>query len=100
MTPRNTPHFHINVLPDARSVRNTRALIRTLLDFLRSHDCRSVYGRMVTHSSRRRLGLFRRYGFRVLDRVEVTKYQMMHPGRVLLCTVIKDLTHSRCRARI
>jgi ribosomal protein S18 acetylase RimI-like enzyme len=92
VTPRNTPHFHMNVLPDARSVRNTRALIRTFLDFLRSHGCQSVYGQMVTYSNRRTLSLFRRYGFRVLDRVEVTKFRAMHRDRVLLCTVIKDLS--------
>jgi ribosomal protein S18 acetylase RimI-like enzyme len=100
VTPRNTPHFHMNVLPDARSVRNTRALIRTFLDFLRSHDCRSVYGQMVTYSGRRTVSLFRRYGFRVIDRVEVTKYRSLHGGRVLLCTVIKDLTRNQSRAHI
>ena len=86
--------------PIVRSVRNTRALIRTFLDFLRYHECRSVYGQMVTYSGRRTLSLFRRYGFRVIDRVEVTKYRSMHRGRVLLCTVIKDLTRNHCRARI
>jgi hypothetical protein len=100
VTPRNTPHFHMNVLPDARSVSNTRAMIRTFLDFLRSHNCRSVYGQMVTHSSRRQLSLFRRYGFRVIDRTELTKYRSIHRGRVLLCTVVKDLTQKECRARI
>jgi hypothetical protein len=100
VTPRNTPHFHMNVLPDARSVSNTRAMIRTFLDFLRSHNCRSVYGQMVTHSSRRQLSLFRRYGFRVIDRTELTKYRSIHRGRVLLCTVVKDLTQNECRARI
>ena len=100
VTPRNMPHFHMNILPDARSVRNTRALIRTFLDFLRSHDCRSVYGQVVTYSGRRTVSLFRRYGFRVIDRVEVTKYRSMYRGRVLLCTVIKDLTQNRCRAHI
>jgi len=92
VTPRNTPHFHMNVLPDARSVQNTRALIRTFLDFLRHHGCKSVYGQMVTYSGRRTLSLFRRYGFRVLDRVEVTKYRSMRRDRVVLCTVIKDLS--------
>ena len=60
--------------PDARSVRNTRALIRTFLDLLRSH--------------------------KVIDRVEVTKYRSVHRGRVLLCTVIKHLTRNECRAHI
>ena len=103
VTPRNTPHFHMNVLPDARSVRSTRILIRTFLDFLRARGCRAVYGQMVTFSGRRTVSFFKRYGFRVLDRVEVTKYRSMHGGRVLLCTVIKDLSTApwnRPQARI
>jgi hypothetical protein len=36
--------------------------------------------------------VFARYGFRLIDRVEVTKYRAQHPGRVFLSTVIKDLT--------
>jgi hypothetical protein len=103
VTPRNTPHFHMNVLPDARSVRSTRILIRTFLDYLRARGCRAVYGQMVTFSGRRTVSFFNRYGFRVMDRVEVTKYRAMHGGRVLLCTVIKDLSAApwnRPQARI
>jgi L-amino acid N-acyltransferase YncA len=90
--PRNTPHFHINVLPAARSVRGTRALIRTFLELLRAQGHQRVYGQMVTYSTRRNEGLFRRYGFEVVDRVEITKYRAHFRGRVLLSTVVKDLT--------
>jgi len=89
--PRNTPHFHMNVLPDARSVRNTRALIRTFLDFLRAQGHDRVFGQMVTFGARRTESLFNRYGFRVVDRVELTKYRKLYRGQVLLCTVLKDL---------
>jgi GNAT superfamily N-acetyltransferase len=90
VAPRNTPHFHMNVLPDARSVRSTRALIQSFLDFLRARGYRRVYGQMVTYSTRRNDGLFRRYGFEVIDRVQVTKYRALHPEPVLLSTVVKD----------
>lgn len=89
--PRNTPHFHLNVLPEARSVRSTRALIQAFLDFLRVHGHRRVYGQMVTFATRRNEGLFNRYGFRVIDRVLVTKYRALHSEPVLLSTVVKDL---------
>ena len=89
--PRNTPHFHMNILADARSVRNTRALIRAFLGFLRAHGYARVYGQMITYSTRRNEGLFRRYGFEVIDRVPVTKYRALHPEPVLLSTVVKDL---------
>lgn len=91
VAPRNTPHFHMNVLPDARSVRSTRALILAFLDFLRTHGHRKVYGQMITYTTRRNEGLFKRYGFEVIDRVQVTKYRALHPGPVLLSTVVKDL---------
>ncbi|HEY2275728.1 MAG TPA: hypothetical protein VGH61_09515 [Steroidobacteraceae bacterium] len=91
VAPRNTPHFHLNILPDARSVRNTRALIHSFLDFLRAHGHRRVYGQMVTYATRRNEGLFKRYGFEVIDRVQVTKYRALHPEPVSLSTVVKDL---------
>ena len=90
--PRNTPHFHINVLAEARSIKGTRALIHAFLNFLRARGHRSVYGQMVTYTTRRTEDLFERYGFRVIDRVEVTKYRGRYHGRVLLSTVVKDLT--------
>lgn len=91
VAPRNTPHFHINVLPDARSVRSTRALILAFLNFLRARGHERVYGQMVTYATRRNEGLFQRYGFEVIDRVQVTKYRALHPEPVLLSTVVKDL---------
>ncbi|MBV8147438.1 MAG: GNAT family acetyltransferase [Gammaproteobacteria bacterium] len=94
VAPRRTPHFHINLLPDARSVKNARALLRTFLDFLRAHGHDQVYGQMVTYDARRKESLFNRYGFRVLDTVEVTKYRALYRGRVLLRTVFKDLRAS------
>jgi hypothetical protein len=89
--PRNTPHFHMNILTDARSVRNTRALIHSFLDFLRAQGYRRVYGQMITYSTRRTEGLFNRYGFEVIDRVRVTKYRALHSGPVMLATVVKEL---------
>jgi hypothetical protein len=85
------PHFHVNVLPAARGVRSTTALIRTFLEFLRAGGHRSVYGQMVTYPARRSESLFTRYGFQVLDSVEVTKYRSLRDGPVLLTTVVKDL---------
>jgi TolB-like protein len=35
--------------------------------------------------------MFERYGFKVIDRMEVTKYRDIHPKPVFLSTVVKDL---------
>jgi hypothetical protein len=92
VAPRNTPHFHINILPEAKSVASTRALIQAFLTFLHARGHRSVCGQMVTFATRRTEALFSRYGFRVVDQVEVTKYRGHYGGRVLLSTVVKDLS--------
>jgi hypothetical protein len=89
--PRFTPHFHINLLEDARSLKHTRLLIQTFLELLHSHGHKQVYGQMVTYEARRTGSLFARYGFHVMDRVELTKYKRYYAGRVFLTTLVRDL---------
>lgn len=90
--PHGTAHFHINLLADVRNVAATRELIDSFLRHLRANGAKAVYGQMVTFSERRGERMFERYGFRVLNRSEITKYRRFHPGKVFLCTVLKDLT--------
>jgi hypothetical protein len=89
--PRRTAHFHINLLAEARNVPTTRALMDAYLAYLTSKGEKRVYGQMVTFESRRGAKMFERYGFRVLNRAEISKYRRFHPEPVYLCTVIKDL---------
>jgi hypothetical protein len=89
--PRFTPHFHINLLPAARSVKHTRLLIQAFLELLHRRGHKRVYGQMVTYEMRRTEPLFARYGFQVTDRVELTKYRDSYPGRVFLSTVVREL---------
>ena len=89
--PRKTAHFHINLLADARSVASTRALMDSYLRYLHEHGEKRVFGQMVVFEDRRGTKMFERYGFRVLNKAEITKYRDLHPGTVYLCTVIKDL---------
>jgi L-amino acid N-acyltransferase YncA len=93
--PRRTAHFHINLLADARQVSTTRALMDSYLEYLHAHGERAVYGQMVVFEDRRSAKMFERYGFRVLNKMEITKYRDLHPEPVYLCTVIKDLQENR-----
>jgi len=90
--PRTTPHFHINLRPPARDVAATRRLMELFLESV----CRSghvrVCGQMVSFEERRTDALFERYGFQVLHRSEISKYRNVYPGRVFICTVVKDLS--------
>lgn len=89
--PRHTAHFHLNLLPEARSVPGTRALISAYLAYLHANGEKRVYGQMVSFSNRRGEKMFERYGFKLLNRAEITKYRRLHPEPVFLCTVVKDL---------
>lgn len=89
--PRRTPHFHINLLPDARKMSTARALMSAYLSYLYRSGEKRVYGQIVTFESRRGERMFERYGFKVLNRAEITKYKAFYPESVYLSTVIKTL---------
>jgi hypothetical protein len=90
-SPRRTAHFHVNLLADARSVAQTRALMDSYLKYLSENGEKRVFGQMVVFEDRRGTRMFERYGFKVLNKAEITKYRDLHPGPVYLCTVVKDL---------
>ncbi|MEP6809717.1 MAG: GNAT family acetyltransferase [Chthoniobacterales bacterium] len=89
--PRRTPHFHINLLPDARKMSTTRALLNAYFGYLSRSGEKQVFGQIVTFESRRGERMFERYGFRVMNRAEITKYKAFYPESVYLSTVIKNL---------
>jgi ribosomal protein S18 acetylase RimI-like enzyme len=90
--PPDIPHFHFNIRPEARSVGATREMVDTFFQYLTAHGEKQVYGQVVVYESRRGGRMFERFGFRVIDQREVTKYRELHPGKVFLFTVLKDLT--------
>ena len=89
--PRHVPHFHINLLPEARKASTTRALMSAYLSYLYRSGEKRVCGQIITFESRRGKKMFERYGFKVLNRAEITKYKAFYPESVYLSTVIKNL---------
>ena len=65
--PRRVPHFHINLLPEARKMATTRALMSAYLSYLYRCGEKHVYGQIVTFESRRGEKMFERYGFNVYE---------------------------------
>jgi alpha-1,6-mannosyltransferase len=90
--PSGTPHFHLNLLPDARGLAGTKALVDAFLTYLRQQGETAVYGQMVVYEERRGDALFSRFGFSVLNRQELTKFRDHYAGRVFLCTAWQDLS--------
>ena len=97
--PARTPHFHINLLPEARKISTTRALMSAYLSYLYRCGEKRVYGQIVTFESRRGEKMFERYGFRVMNRAEITKYRAFYPESVYLSTVIR-ISRRRSRSRL
>ncbi|MDZ4743759.1 MAG: GNAT family acetyltransferase [Verrucomicrobiota bacterium] len=91
LTPENTPHFHINLLADARKVGTTRALIDAYLQYLAQCGEKAVFGQMITYESRRGERMFERYGFKLIDKKKVSKFDGLSGEQVYLCTVLKNL---------
>ena len=91
--PRRTAHFHINILPEAKGLAGSHEMMTRYCDFLRSKGETQVFGQMVTFESRRGAKVFERFGFRVVEKREITKYRGKHPEPVYLTTVIKQLTN-------
>jgi L-amino acid N-acyltransferase YncA len=89
--PRFVGHFHVNLLPAAKSVRVFRQLLETYLRYLYDQGVRRVHAQMVTFDDRRGLKLFERYGFEVINQSEITKYRRFTDQKVYLCTIVKSL---------
>ncbi len=90
--PKHVPHFHINLLPQARSVPDTYRLIQSFLNYLVAAGEKSVFGQMVVFDGKRGPRMFARYGWTILNKSEITKYRQHYPEPVFLYTVMKDLT--------
>jgi hypothetical protein len=91
VAPARRPHLPITQLPEARKMSTTRALMSAYLSYLYGCGEKQVYGQIVTFESRRGEKMFERYGFRVMNRAEITKYRAFYPESVYLSTVIKNL---------
>jgi hypothetical protein len=89
--PRTIGHFHINLLPEMRSIVVCRQLLETYFRFLHENKVKQVHAQMVTFDGRRGFKLFERYGFRVLNQSEITKYRQFTTQSVYLCTIVKEL---------
>ncbi len=88
--PKRTPHFHVNLLPEARGLAVGKTLFDAFMAHLVERKVTRIYGQMVSFEGRRGEAMFRRYGFRLLNRAEITKYRDFRVEPVFLSTVLRD----------
>ncbi|MBV8098820.1 MAG: GNAT family acetyltransferase [Verrucomicrobia bacterium] len=89
--PRNVGHFHMNFLPEVKRIAVFRAVLERYLRFLADHGVKQISAQMVTFDERRTLHLFERYGFRVLNRSRISKFERFTSESVYLSTIVKDI---------
>ena len=89
--PRHLGHFHLNFLPEVKGIAAVRAVLEHYLRFLADHGVKQISAQMVTFDDRRTLGLFERYGFRVLNRSRISKFERFTSEPVYLTTITKDV---------
>src|SRR5271165_3307801 len=89
--PRTIGHFHSNLLPEVKSILVYRKLLETYFRYLHDHGVKQVHAQVVTFDGRRGFKLFERYGFKVLNQSEITKYRQFTNDTVYLSTIVKDL---------
>jgi hypothetical protein len=89
--PPDTAHFHINLLPEARALHHVHLLLDFFLRKLVNAGEKSVFGQMIVFEKRRSRKMLDRYGFQVLDQVEVTKYRDLVDYPVYLFTIHRNL---------
>jgi len=89
--PRNVGHFHMNFMPELKRLAVFRAVLERYLRFLSDNQVKQISAQMVTFDDRRTIGLFERYGFKVLNRSKITKFQRFTSEAVYLSTIVKDV---------
>jgi hypothetical protein len=89
--PRRIGHFHVNFLPQVKSIAAFREILEKFLRFLADQRVAQISAQMVTYDDRRGFSLLERYGFRVLNRSEITKFKEFSNQKVYLSTIVRDL---------
>jgi hypothetical protein len=89
--PSGAAHFHFNSLKQHRKMGIARDLVVTLLDDLRKHQVKKVFGQMITYESRRTEKLYEYLGWKVMAKKKVTKYEGTLDKDLYLTTIMKDL---------
>jgi hypothetical protein len=90
-SPRRIGHFHVNFLPQVKSIAAFREILERFLRFLADQNVTQISAQMVTFDDRRGIALLERYGFRVLNRSEITKFKEFTNQTVYLSTILRDL---------
>lgn len=92
-TPKAVPgaaHFHVNMYQDYRTGIAGRRLIFPFVNRVAELGMKGVYGQMQVYEDRRGEKIFERYGFKFIDRKEITKFKDFHDKPVWVATIYNE----------
>lgn len=92
-TPRSVPdaaHFHINMYTEYRTGFAGRRLIFPFVNRVAELGIKGVYGQMQVYEDRRSERVFERYGFKFIDRKQITKFKDFHDKPVWVATIYNE----------
>ncbi len=89
--PSRAAHFHFNSLKGYRKMGIARDLVVTLLEDLRKHRVRCLFGQMVTYDHRRTDRLFEYFGMKVVNKKRISKYDDILGKELYLATIVKEV---------
>jgi hypothetical protein len=92
-TPKSVPdaaHFHVNMFGEYRNGFAGRRLIFPFINRVAELGIKGVYGQMQVYEDRRSEKIFERYGFKFIDRKEITKFRDYHDKPVWVATIYHE----------
>ncbi len=92
-TPQTVPdaaHFHINMYSEYRTGYTGRRLIIPFVNRVAELGIKGVYGQMQVYEDRRSEKVFERYGFKFIDRKQVTKFKDYYDKPVYVATIYNE----------
>lgn len=90
MYPRRSAHFHVNFLPEWRDGKITREIIFRFLKSLPGQGVKRVYGQIQTYGDSRPSKVFERYGFKLFDQRQITRFKHLSDREVYVSTFVRE----------
>jgi len=89
--PKESAHFHFNILPEYHNTGIGLRLYRIFVEHLNKHKAKRVYAQLQTSENKRTLRLFNRFGFVVTERRHITKFKDFHDKKIYVSTIVREL---------
>ncbi len=90
MYPGGSAHFHVNFLPEWRDGKITRKIIFRFLKSLPGQRVKRVYGQIQTYGDSRPSKVFERYGFKLFDQRQITRFKHLSNREVYVSTFVRE----------